>query len=114
MSGDDVLDQEVISYGSDYSIDVASDGAFEIGPQLLRDVPGGLWLSEVGWFMLVASNNIQYSEAPFSFADGTLGRGPKGECARFTKWALSLATSDPLRRNVLLKFEYAPKTSDAA
>src|ERR1700720_4462577 len=44
INQDDQLEQEVISYGKDYAIDVIQVSQFEFGHQRLTDIPGVLWL----------------------------------------------------------------------
>ena len=104
---DDQLEQEVISYGTDYVIDVVQGAQFEFGDQKLTNTPGALWLHSADWFMFVAAASPELGPGYYQLGSATLGRGPQSNnSARFAHWTLNVPSTNPMRPSTLVQFEY--------
>jgi hypothetical protein len=104
------LDEEIISYGADYHIEVDHDPqSFEFGPQKL--LHGGiLWLAKSEWHLRVGPPKEEMGYGFFHFATGVIdGKGPvEYGSARFGKWKLCLPTNDPSTPLVMMSFSLGP------
>jgi hypothetical protein len=95
----------LLSYGREFSIEIDQTD-FEFGQHELVEAPGILWLDGSNFIIHAARPGIQYGPAFIKLNSGEFVEEPQyNRSARFPRWIINVASSDPQSPIGLFKFE---------